>query len=306
LAAAVLLIASQTAFAQTQPDMRHDLRAKFEAEIKAINDNFSGAFGAVFIDLTDGERIALNADRVMPTASTIKVSILVELFRQAEQKPGLLMQQRTFRGDAATSRGGMARLISPNSMLTLEDIAKIMINLSENTATNILIDEVGMDNVNKTIAAMGLKTMKLRRKMLDGASSAAGAENVSSPADGATLMYKIATCDLPVSKASCARIREIMEIPQPEHPAKDPIPSTIPVAFKWGGLEGVSNGWGIVSLPDRPYVFIIMTSYGDDPAPTVRSASQAAFNYYSRLARANAYGVRNRIDAVQKGRVNAK
>ena len=285
-------------------DIHHDLRAKFEAEIKKLNDDFPGAFAAEFIDLTDGQRVMINPDVVMPTASTIKVSILVELFRQSEKKPGLLQELRSFKGNEATGRGGMARLISANSMLTLEDIAKIMINLSENTATNLIIDEVGMDNVNKNNAAMGLKTMKLQRKMLDTASEAASRENISSTADGATLMYKIATCDLPVSKTSCARIRQIMEIPQPPHPAKDPIPRNIPVAFKWGGLEGVSNGWGIVDLPDRPYIFIIMTSFGTDPAPTVRGASAAAFDYYSRLARANAYGSRVPADVMKQERAN--
>src|SRR5438067_7097687 len=122
LSVAALAIVAQgpvqaaSAPAQPQGDMRHDLRTKFEAEIKKINDDFPGAFGAVFIDLTDNDRIMINADRVMPTASTIKVSILIELFRQAEQKPGLLMQQRPFKADEATGRGGMARLISANSM----------------------------------------------------------------------------------------------------------------------------------------------------------------------------------------------
>ncbi|MBX7198982.1 MAG: class A beta-lactamase-related serine hydrolase [Rhodospirillaceae bacterium] len=290
-----------------RPDLRKDLRAKFEASLKKFNDDFEGAFAAAFIDLTDGQRVMINPDVVMATASTIKVSILVELFRQAEQKPGLLRQQRPFKSNDATSRSGMGRLLSADSAVSVEDIAKMMINLSENTATNLLIDEVGMENVNKNNAAMGLKTMKLRRKMLDSDSQARGDENVSSAADGAALMYKIATCDLPVSRDSCARIRQIMEIPQPDHPAKDPIPANVPVAFKWGGLEGVSNGWGIVNLPDRPYIFIIMTSYGPrDPSATVRGASQLAFDYYGRLARSNDYGSRVAAPVMAKFRAAAK
>lgn len=281
-----------------------DLRAKFEAELAAIDADFEGTFGARFVDLTTGEAVSLNADRVFPTASTIKVPILVELFRQAESRPGLLAQQRPFAVNGA-AEGGMARLISPGSSLSLEDIAKLMINLSENNATNILIDEVGMDSVNALTASFGLKTMRLQRKMLDRDSQARGAENIASPADAAALMTRIARCELPVSQPACARIREIMEIDQPPHPAKDGIPRNIPIAFKWGGLEGVSAGWAIVDLPDRPYVFAIMTSFGTDNAAAVRAASDAAYSYYGRLARANAYGSRVSADVMRDVREQA-
>jgi beta-lactamase class A len=149
-----------------------------------------------------------------------------------------------------------------------------------------------MQNVNELIGSLGLRTMKLQRKMLDRDSQARGQDNISSPADAATLMTRIARCDLPISKASCERARQILEIPQPDHPGKDPIPSDIPIAFKWGGNTGVSTAWAIVDLPGRPYVFAIMTSFGTDNAPAVRAASAAAFGYFSRLAGANPYGGR--------------
>jgi beta-lactamase class A len=301
----VLLLFSTTAFAQV--DMERELHAKFETELKDINRNFHGVLGAEFVDLTDGQKISLNADTVFPTASTIKVAILLELFRQAEQKPDLLKQQRPFAARDGTGASGMARLLSAGSLISIEDIAKLMINLSENTATNLLIDEVGMDNVNRLISTLGFSHMKLQRKMLAREAGARGQENIATPAEGAALMTRLAQCEVPVSKASCDRARQILEIPQDPHPAKDAIPRNIPIAFKWGGLEGVVNGWAIVSLPDRPYVFAIMSTFGeDDGAAAVRAASEAAFHYYSRLARANAYGVRNSLDVVRKERANQK
>jgi beta-lactamase class A len=275
-----------------QEDLQDDVRRKFEVELSRIDASFEGVFGAQFVDLQTGATISFNADQVTPTASAIKVAILIELFRQADRKPGLLTEQRPFSANEATARSGMARLLGPGSSLALEDIAKLMINLSENSATNILIDEVGMQNVNALIVSLGLRTMKLQRKMLDREKQANGEDNISSAADAATLMTKIARCDLPISKASCDRVRQILEIPQPSHPGKDPIPSDIPIAFKWGGNAGVSTAWAIVDLPGRPYVFAIMTSFGTDNAPAVRAASAAAFGYFSRLAGANPYGGR--------------
>jgi beta-lactamase class A len=271
--------------------LQADVRRKFEHELSEINEDFEGVFGAEFVDLTTGEKVSLNADYVIPTASAIKVTILIELFRQADAKPGFLNEQRPFTA-AAAGGGGMARLLSPASSVSLEDIAKLMINLSENNATNILIDELGMQNVNGLIASLGLTKTKLQRKMLEREKQARGEENISSPADAATLMTKIARCELPISKASCDRVRQILEIPQPDHPGKDPIPNNIPIAFKWGGNEGVSTAWAIVDLPGRPYVFAIMTSFGMDNATAVRAASAAGFRYFSLLGRANPYGGR--------------
>lgn len=289
---ALLALSLITSPLAAQENLQDDLRRKFEAELSKVDDGFEGTFGAQFVDLNTGEKIGHNADYVTATASAIKVAILIELFRQAESRPGLLSEQRPFRASEATSRSGMARLISPASSLAIEDIAKLMINLSENSATNILIDEVGMQKVNDLIGSLGLPTMKLRRKMLERDKQARGEENVSSPADAATLMTKIARCELPMSKASCDRVRQILEIPQPDHPGKDPIPGNIPIAFKWGGLEGVSTAWAIVDLPGRPYVFAIMTAFGKDNAPAVRAASAAGFEYFSLLAGANSYGSR--------------
>src|SRR5262245_47529972 len=126
-----LMLVCTTSFAQGE--LQRELRTKFEAELKNINESFHGVFGAQFVDLTDGQKISINADSVMPTASTIKVAILVELFRQADQKPDLLKQQRPFAAKDGTGGSGMARLLGPGSMVSVKDIAKMMINLSENT-----------------------------------------------------------------------------------------------------------------------------------------------------------------------------
>ncbi len=95
-------------------------------------------------------------------------------------------------------------------------------------------------------------------------------------------MVRIARCDLPVGKASCDEIRRILEIRGAPYPAHDFIPAQVPIAFKPGSLEGVMTGWAIVNLPDRPYVFAIMTTYdvNAENAPAVRAASQAAYNYF--------------------------
>jgi beta-lactamase class A len=297
---AMLALACASWPASAGSDLRKQLQDKLEARLKQINDDFDGVLGVQLIDLTDGNVIGLNANEVFPTASTIKVAILVELYRQAEHSPGLLTRQHPFEPTPKTANTGMARLLGPGSSVAVQDLARMMINLSENTATNLIIDMVGMESVNHLTESLGLGTIKLRRKMLESDAQVASQENVASPADAAKLMLRIARCDLPMSKSSCAAVRAILEIPQSPHPAKDFIPAEIPVAFKPGFIEGVSSAWAIVDLPDRPYVFAIMSTYGTDGPDYVGKASHAAYDYFWRLARANDYGLRASIEAVRK------
>ncbi len=276
-----------------QVDLKQELKRKFETELHRADATFDGVAGFQFIDLTSGEKIGLNADSIFPTASVIKVPVLIEFFRQAEKKPGMLAERRAITTKNQTAGSGILKILGDGtSALALEDLARLMINLSDNTASNIVIEEVGIANVNNLIASLGLRQMKLARRMMDFAAQARGEDNVSSPADGAAIMARIARCDLPLSKESCAKVRQFLETPQDAHPAKDPIPHNIPIAFKWGSNEGVATVWAIVNQPGQPYVMSIMTAHGGDSGPTIRALSAAAWTYYSRLAKANSFDAR--------------
>jgi beta-lactamase class A len=289
----VLVFLAIAGSAGAQTGLQQELRRKFEAELHRVDAAFDGVAGAQFIDLASGEKIGFNTEARMPTASVIKVPVLIELYRQAESKPGILTERRAVTAKTKAGGSGLLRLFGDGtSMVAIEDLATFMINISDNTAANMVIDEVGMENVNKLIASLGFKQMRLARHMMDSAAQARGDDNVASPAEGAEIMARIAGCNLPVNKESCSKIRRILEIPQAEHPSKDPIPRQVPIAFKWGSNEGVSTVWAIVNQPGRPYVMSIMTTYAGDAAPTVRALSAAAWAYYSRLARANPYGAR--------------
>src|ERR1043166_8856585 len=139
------------AAATAQPDNRAVLRAKFQGELRTIAEQFNGVAGIRVVDLTDSSTVGVNDNLVFPTGSTIKTAILLELLRQSEQKPGLLKQRREIKKAMQVGGTGVSQFFTESSsLLSLEDLAVLMINLSDNTATNILIDEVGMDAVNKT------------------------------------------------------------------------------------------------------------------------------------------------------------
>ena len=275
-----------------QAEHRAILRTKFQAELEAIAARFDGVAGIHVVDLSEGHRFGVHDTLVFPQGSAIKIPILLELFRRAKDDPAIL-RRRVEMTDAVRTAGSgvLQHLTSGGSALSLEDHAIYMVVYSDNTATNVLIDALGMDAVNALMASLGAPHTKLQRKMIRPDASARGEENLSTPREAADLMVRLAKCELPLGAQGCARVREILEIPK-EGPVRSPVPSEVPIAFKPGGIEGVSTVWALVGLPDRSYVLTVMTNYGGDGDEVVRAASQAAYRYFSKLARSTPYGTR--------------
>ncbi len=298
--ALLVLVTAGASRLEAQAEHRAILSDKLQADLKSLAQGFDGVLGARVVDLTDSTTVGVNDDLTFPTGSSIKIAVLLELFRQVERRPGLLRERRPVTPAAQVGGTGVSQYFGDGtSLLSLEDLAVLMIVLSDNTATNLLIDELGMDSVNRTLSDLGLRRTKLRRKMIRPDASLRGEENLSTPAESAALMVRLARCDLPVSKASCDRMRAILEIPK-EHPVRDPIPSGVRIAFKPGDIEGVAAVWALVALPDRPYVLSVMTNYGGNGREAIRRVSEAVYRHFSKLARSTPYGTRVPLDLIRK------
>ena len=277
------------------------LRGKLQGELERIVDDYEGVAGVHLIDLTSGDRFQVNDALVFPQASAIKITILLELFRRAESDPGLLRRRIDMTDEVRTGGSGvLLHLTDGGTSLSLEDYAIYMIVYSDNTGTNVLIDELGMDAINALSASLGAEDTRLQRKMIQPEESARGNENLSTPRDAALIMERIASCDLPMGEAACARVREILEIYK-GGPIRTPVPRSVPIAFKPGGITGVSTVWGLVDVPDRPYVISVMSSYGGNGGAVVEAVSAAAYDYFSRLSGITMYGTR--VDPEIKRRV---
>ena len=130
---------------------------------------------------------------------------------------------------AADRTGGSSLLqhfSDGGSAFSLHDLAVPMIVPSDNTATNMLIDVVGMERVNRTMASLGFAQTKLQRKMIRPEASARGEENVSTPREAVDFMVRLARCDLPLTPASCAEVRRLLELPKGGE-FRQPIPAAV-------------------------------------------------------------------------------
>lgn len=273
------------------------IRAKLQSDLQAVVDQYEGAAGLHIVDLTSGERWAIRDELQFPQASAIKIPVLLELFRRAEAEPELLRKRIEMNDEVRTLGSGVLRYLTDGgSTLSLEDYAIYMILYSDNTGTNVLIDELGMDAINRLSASLGAGETLLQRKMIRPDQSAIGNENLSTPRDAAIIMEKIASCDLPMSESACGRVREILELHK-RGPIRTPVPDEIPIAFKPGGITGVSTVWGLVDVPDRPYVIVVMSNYGGDGGAVVEAVSGLAYDYFNRLSGITEYGTRVPLDA---------
>src|SRR5947208_7110684 len=157
-----------------------ELRAKFEQRLQQISSRVDGVVGYSVLDLTSGDRIAHLERETFPTASTIKLAVVYELFRQAAE--GRIRLDDTIALDRAKAVGGTGVLFQLGTpTLSVRDYATLMVIVSDNTATNVLVDLLGMDAIGARMRGLGLNATKLRRHMIDLAAARRGDENVSTP-----------------------------------------------------------------------------------------------------------------------------
>jgi beta-lactamase class A len=293
-----LLFACPVAWA-AEPGASAPLWQKLEHRIAEIDEAFDGTLGVALVDLADGRELALNADQVFPTASTIKLAILLELYKQEQQGRGgksrtarlddpYVFDPKDLVGDSQIMAG-----LSPGlTRVTNRDLAQFTIAVSDNSASNVLQDRVGMDNVNATLRALGLQHTQLRRKMMDVAAARRGDENVATPRELARLLSAIYR-----GKALEPDLTAALLVQLSTRKEKSTIPLLLPddvrVANKPGSLEGVRSDAAIVYAPGRPFAISVMTAYARDERAAEQVISDIAllaYRHFDGLGKASAYG----------------
>lgn len=296
LSLVVVTFLASAALAQPRSDdldaNRKLLRSKLVAQIEQVAQTLDGVMGVAIKDLRTGEEILLNAQLTFPTGSSIKIPVLIELFKQAAAGKYALTEQRWVEGKDRTGGSGvLGHFGAHSSSLSWRDLATLMIVLSDNTATNILIEQTGMANVNRTLDELGLSQMRLRRKMIDQAAQARGEENTATPQAAMSLMEKLYRGEVGNRRLS-DDVLQVLKL-RKNSPIPRLLPASLEIANKPGGIEGVSCDWAIVYVPERPYAIAVMTNYnGDGADDAIAKVSKLAYDYFVRLSRSTSYGAR--------------
>jgi beta-lactamase class A len=294
------MLATTAAHAATVPlnEKQQVLWDHLKISIVDVEQRLDGVLGVAILDLNSGQQLLIHPDEVFPQASSIKIAVLAELYHQAEQSahgfPGKakLTDRYVVRAaDIVPDSAVLGGLTPGVTSLTNRDLASIMVAVSDNSATNVLIDRIGMDNVVHFTESLGLAHTQLRRKMMDLKAAALGRENISTPREMMQLLEQLYRGKV-IGSPLLDDFFNVLATTKESWIPRD-LPADLKIANKPGELEGVRNDSGIVFLKNRPYVICVMTTYlaneraGEEAITRISSVTYGAFD---RLSRASELG----------------
>jgi beta-lactamase class A len=227
--------------------------------------------GLAYIDLASGDTLFLNADTSFHAASTMKVPVMIELFRRANTGSFRMNQGLLLVNQFASLADGSPYALDPDSdsdstlyhrigdRVPVDTLLRLMITRSSNFATNTLITLVGADQVTRTMRALGAQRIQVLRGVEDGKAFEKGLNNTTTARDLAIVLRSIEEG----KAASPSATREMLGILlAQEFNEKIPagLPSGIRVAHKTGEITAVSHDAAIVyPVGRKPYVLVVLT-----------------------------------------------
>jgi beta-lactamase class A len=247
-------------------------------DLKKLNCAF------VIENLKTGEKIAYNENIVVPSASLIKIPIMMEILNQVKEGK-LSLKQRITVEDNVKVPFSILNLLESGNSYTLKDVITLMIIQSDNTAANILMDLAGMDNVNNYVKNLGIKNTVLQRKMMDSEARKEGRENKTTAAEMAKF-FEIIYKGERAKESYSVIMKNILTAQLDNSVMRLNIPDDTLIAHKTGDLDGISHDAGIVYLPNVDYIFCGLTwdaVTNNFARETIGKISKIAYDYFISL-----------------------
>ncbi|GAC1427128.1 MAG: serine hydrolase [Ktedonobacteraceae bacterium] len=240
-----------------------------QAEIEHELATLRGKSSCIVIRLEEAaptELVSINSEQRFPAASLAKVPILVEVARQVEFGMLAWDTRYTIPTDAHAASSGVLADLTADLRPTLRDLAHLMIAISDNTASNVLLDIVGMEAVNVTMHQLGLYETRIERHFMDNAARTAGQENWTTAGDMALLLSFFCADVLPGRDEMLKMLlRQNDDVTICAYWDDE-----IPYAHKTGELAGILHDAGILNPPypqpaaQPPLIIVVMTTEQND------------------------------------------
>lgn len=251
-----------------------------QAQVAALAAAHHGKVALFAQDLNSGKTVALNADTPVPTASVIKLAVLFEALKQLQDGRAHFSDRLTLtKVNQVPGSGVLAQFDVPLG-LTFKDALSMMIIVSDNTATNLAIDHLGLDAIDRRIQWLGLRNTWLYKKVFMPATGPVPADQPqfglgkTTAREMAALMQRFATCDLgapgsaaaptPADQKLCNAALSMLKNQADNSGIARSVPGNV-VANKTGALERVRNDVGIVYAHNGP---IVISGFTYDNADT--------------------------------------
>ncbi len=264
-----VFLASASAFVVSAAVPRA-VAAPIDRQLERIAAASSGVLGIYARTLGPQAAISLRADEIFPTASISKLVVLLTLYRRAEREPALLDRIVVLRRSDFVPGSEVLDGYAIGSSITVRRLAAAMIEQSDNSASNVLIDLLGFATLQRTIAAVGMRHTRLVRHFADLRAIARHNENVTTPRDMGTLVYAIERgahegITTVATPASCRAMIELMLRGDGRDKIAMGLPRARTLANKVGEMDNVRNDVGVVDpRGEAPYVLAVLAKELDD------------------------------------------
>jgi beta-lactamase class A len=265
-----------------------------QAQLNAIARAHHGKVALFAKQLKSGQTVEIDADRAVRTASVIKVAIMLEAFVERKEGKISFSKKLTLRQEDKVPGSGVLTLLRPGLEITLDDAVVLMMDVSDNTATNLVIDQLTIPAINARLERIGLKDTRLYKKpyMPADATIPAGEQSFgigkSTAREMAKIMEVIGRCDLH-DPDYCTRMVDIMRNQQFRYmiprliERSDTSETTSAIADKIGELDDARNDVALVYTKNGPIVISIFTWDNRDRSWT---ADNEAYLTVAKLAKA--------------------
>ena len=241
--------------AHPDPEATEQRKKAITEIVRKARAAFPGHSAVVFADLDDDTRVGFDPDARFESASLVKLIILAELYRQfqvgkhtPDEKLVLLEKQKM---------GGSGHLKNSKegSQHTLQSLAEAMITESDNTATQMLTDLLGRDQIQEGAKSLGLNRTTLERDIFDFGAIDQGRDNYITAKDAASFLQQLARQELPGSQ----QMNEILERQKRHDMIGKDFPTGVRVAHKTGELDGILHDAAIVYAPRGNFVLVCLS-----------------------------------------------
>ena len=232
---------------------------EWKKKIEKIISQVEGNVCINFYDLNKNNGFSVNGDKKVLSASMIKLLILAELMKKIFENKFSLSDTVMMANFMKIGGDGVLKELNTGHHFTLKELATLMMIVSDNQATNILIDFLGMENINQLGKELDLKETFLGRKMMDAEARKKGYDNYTC-ADDISLLLKLIYQEKLINKEASQLMLDILLRQQQGERLQRYLPSDIKIAHKCGDLDNLENDGGIIWLGDRAYILVVLTN----------------------------------------------
>jgi beta-lactamase class A len=275
----LILLICAPAVSQSQP--------KLDDQVKPLVASFKGKVSLFAKNLDTGETYALNPDERVRTASTIKIAVMIEAFARVAEGKIKWTDEVVLTKEKKVSGSGILTELSDGLHLTLRDAVNLMMILSDNTATNLVLEVLTTDAVNARMEALGFKNIKIMRRIGSGGESVAGKDpenkkyglGMATPREMVLVMEKLERGEI-ISPAASKEMIDLMKREQGRNAIGRSL-WTVPMASKYGALDRLRSAVGILYTKKGK---IAMAISCDEMPETMWSVDNPAYLLMSRLS----------------------